>query len=232
MKYVVKTLKILAKTLAGIVVFLWCYVMAVGIGQSISVNSDYPHENADILCYVRNSGVHTDIILPVENKSFNWSSVLPKSDYEMAGARHEFIGFGWGDRGFFMETPTWDDLEVSTALNAMFAPSESVMHAFYYEGQPQPSSMLKAVYLTNEQYMKLVKFIRDSFEEAPENPTPLEVSGDYYAEDDRFYLGKGSYFFTYTCNVWTNQALKSCGVRTPIWSPFPEAIMDELSVQP
>jgi uncharacterized protein (TIGR02117 family) len=232
MKYLIKALKILGKTVVGFLVFGWCYVMAVGIGQAIVANAEYPLQNAEITCYVQNSGVHTDIIVPVITKSYNWNTILPPTDFEAGASDAQFIGFGWGDRGFFMETPTWDELEASTALSAMFWPSESVMHAFYEKSAPKLGPMVQEIKLTQEQYSKLVGFIRESFHETSANPTALTVAGDYYAANDRFYLGEGSYFFTYTCNVWTNQALKSCGVRTPAWSPFPEAIMNELSPQP
>jgi uncharacterized protein (TIGR02117 family) len=226
MKYLITTVKILAKTIAGIFVFLWCYVMAVGIGETIVVNDHSRTANGTVTCYVQNSGVHTDIIMPANTDDFSWTAVLPTDDYEQ-NTSFDYIGFGWGDRGFFMETPTWDDLKISTALGAMFWPSESVMHAFY-AAEPVAGPMVKEVMLTKDQYLQLVDFIRSSFAEAEENPTALAVMGDYYPANDRFYLGEGSYFFTYTCNVWTNQALKSCGVQTPVWSPFPDAIMQEL----
>ena len=128
-----------------------------------------------------------------------------------------------------METPTWDDLTVSTALYAMFWPSETVMHVSYTADKPEVGEMVRSFKLTEQQYLDLISYIKSSFDMSGENmPKPFEVEKDYYWQNDRFYPATGSYFCTFTCNTWTNQALKSAGVRTAFWAPFPERILDKL----
>ncbi|MFM7331368.1 MAG: DUF2459 domain-containing protein, partial [Brachymonas sp.] len=43
---------------------------------------------------------------------------------------------GWGDRNFFLNTPTWDDLTLSTALNATFGLGSAALHINYYKEVP------------------------------------------------------------------------------------------------
>lgn len=187
--------------------------------SSLYVNTDQPQERM-IEGYVLNSGVHTDLVLPVKTAAMDWSDTFPWEDFEPED-QYKFIAFGWGDRGFYMETPTWDDLKFGTALEAMLLPSESVMHVWYSSDLVLGDDDAKFT-MTGEQYQRLCAFIQASFSEA--SPKPLPTTADYYHQNDRFYLGEGSYFFTYTCNVWTNRALQEAGVKTPLWSPFPEPI--------
>lgn len=43
-----------------------------------------------------------------------------------------YIAFGWGDKGFYLDTPTWADLKFSTAFKAAFWMGQSAMHTTYY----------------------------------------------------------------------------------------------------
>lgn len=195
----------------------------------IPVNDNYNPEAGEIECFVVSTGVHTDVLVPVSTDVIDWTKQFPESDYEPILVGPEYVGFGWGDRGFFMETPTWDDLKVSTALTAMFLPSETVMHVFYSEDKPMEGKMVRSFKLTRHQYQQLVAFIKESFEVPDDKlPEPYVVEKDFYWQNDRFYPGSGSYFCTYTCNTWTNHALQAAGVRTALWTPFPERILDKL----
>jgi hypothetical protein len=44
-----------------------------------------------------------------------------------------YLAFGWGDKGFYLNTPEWADLKVSTALNAAFGLSSSAIHSTFYK---------------------------------------------------------------------------------------------------
>lgn len=229
-------MKIIKKIGRSILYFLLVLLFLLGtyifheiwVGK-IPVNASYDPNAGDIECFVVSTGVHTDVLVPVQSDVINWTEQFPVSDYEPISGDPKYVGFGWGDRGFFMETPTWDDLKVSTALNAMFLPSETVMHVFYSEETPKVGEMSRSFKLTKEQFQLLIQFIQESFEtNGQEKPKPYVVAKDYYWQNDRFYPGTGSYFCTYTCNTWTNNALEAAGVKTALWAPFPETILDKL----
>ena len=46
----------------------------------------------------------------------------------------------------------------------------------------------------------------------------------YYGNHDSFYEAKGNYSLFFTCNTWANNALKSAGLRTCLWTPFDKGI--------
>ena len=87
-------------------------------------------------------------------------SLLAPDAAPIDGATHYAIG--WGDRGFYLETPTWADLKASTALAAMFWPSGTVVHVTARR-EPAPSDQATRVVLTGEQYRVLCDAVAESF---------------------------------------------------------------------
>ena len=43
------------------------------------------------------------------------------------------ISIGWGDKGFYLDTPTWAELKLSTALIAGFGLGNAALHITYYD---------------------------------------------------------------------------------------------------
>ena len=106
------------------------YIAILLIGL-IPVNNDFvPAENG-VTIYVISNAVHADIIVPCENEVFNWNEPFGTTDFvgDVTGESH--VAIGWGDRGFFLETQTWDDFKLSTAVNALLVPSECCLHVSY-----------------------------------------------------------------------------------------------------
>ena len=68
-----------------------------------------------------------DLILPLSALDSSFAAALQPTE----DAR--YVAFGWGDRGFYLETPTWDDLKYSTVLKALFWHSPAVMHVSFYK---------------------------------------------------------------------------------------------------
>mgnify|MGYP001592618524 CR=1 FL=1 len=64
-------------------------------------------------------------------------------------------------------------------------------------------------------YQKLVVFINESFETESGLPIKIETNA-VYGKNDIFYESKGSYSLFYTCNSWTNQALKSANQKAAL----------------
>ncbi len=168
--------------------------------------------------YASSNGVHMDIIMH--------KSLFDRVFLEQLGALEgrDYIAIGWGDKGFYLYTPSWAELKVSTALIAGFLPSETVLHVTHYKAvDPQ----WKSIDLCDSQLQKLQKFILDSFKKDANNQIQL-LEGAGYHENDFFYQAIGAYTCFYTCNVWVNQALKKAEVKTAIWSPFDRGILKHL----
>ncbi|NRB53446.1 MAG: TIGR02117 family protein [Saprospiraceae bacterium] len=172
--------------------------------------------------YVTSNGIHLDIIVP---RTFfegeQWEGIdVPDAI--------QYIAVGWGDKGFYLETPTWADLKLSTALKALFWKSETAMHLTYYH---RVQSHWQKLELCPEQVHRLKAFLFHSFLKLDD--APLQVIPDAgYTKLDVFFEARGNYSIFRTCNNWANQALKAAQVKTAIWSPFDWGVLRHIERQP
>lgn len=118
MKHVRKTIKYLLRIVAGIFIFIGLYFIVAGIACCISVNDDFRQDGNGVTIAVISNGVHTDIAVPAKNDIEDWTKLFPYSDVRNADSSYRYASFGWGDKGFYIETPTWADLKASTAVKA------------------------------------------------------------------------------------------------------------------
>ncbi len=165
--------------------------------------------------FVTTNGVHLDVIVPSSFfKGDRWEGlVLPD--------HIQYVAIGWGDKGFYLETPTWDDLKLSTALKALFWDSETAMHLTYYR---RPLTDWKKLTLCPEQALALEEYVYASFQ-ITQSGQIVEIPGSGYTAQDVFFEAQGSYSIFRTCNNWANQALKAAQVRTALWAPFDWAVL-------
>ncbi len=206
---------------AALIVIAATYVTAAIALGALPVNSSFAESADGIPIYVRTNGVHAELILPTRAADIDWSVEHPPAHMRSLAEPHEWIAFGWGDRGFFAQTPTWADLRVVTALTALSGLSPGAMHVEYIES-PR-SYKAREIKISPEQYARLVAYIRASFER-DEAGRPKRAGFHGYFEYDAFYEASRSYKFWFTCNDWVRKALSETGVRAPIWSPFDTAL--------
>ncbi|HBO38902.1 MAG TPA: hypothetical protein DD638_09600, partial [Pasteurellaceae bacterium] len=60
----------------------------------------------DITIYLLSNGVHTDLVMPSKTEQKDWTSVFA-AENTLGGLPEQWIAVGWGDKGFYLETPTW-----------------------------------------------------------------------------------------------------------------------------
>jgi uncharacterized protein (TIGR02117 family) len=176
--------------------------------------------------FVRSNGVHTDFVLPVKSKFICWSNFLLYSDFKEANEKYDYISIGWGDKGFFIATPTWNDLKLSTAFNAAFGLSSTAMHVTYRQNAPQINQDCKRLLITDLQYKILVDYIISSFKK--NNSGFILIDHPGYTKNDRFYEANGVYSLFKTCNVWTSMGLQVIGEKTGVWSPLANGILQNI----
>jgi len=227
MIYLTKVLYLLLYSLEMILLFFSTYLTIVLVGLSIPLNTDYNPENGEIEIFVTSNGVHTDVWLPVKTKYKNWTNFIETNSFSGLCQNPEFISIGWGDKGFFLDTPEWSDLTLSTALNAAFLPSATAMHVAYHLERPSESENIKRCIITKEKYNELIQFIQQSFM-TNDSKKPILIANVGYTRLDNFYEAKGSYHLFKTCNTWTNDALAIAGVRTSFLALFDKGIMRHL----
>lgn len=201
------------------------FALAFGLGR-IPVNADWKPPATGVEIYVHSNGVHTDLVLPLRSPGCDWAVRLPLEHFPSSDPGAPWVEIGWGDRGFYLEAAKWSDVRVTTVLHALSSLGGTLMHvARTY--QPLESDECRKVLLTQEQYAKLASFVEGSFaRDAVGRFVP--VPGRSYWGTDAFYEAIGRYSVFYTCNSWTNEALKLAGVRSGLWAPLVDGVMCHL----
>lgn len=208
----------LGRTLLGIVVFVALYFAAAWILSRIGVKEERGH-NSDLTIYIWSNGVHTDIVMPARHRLRDWPASLPFDNTRGGDTSAQWLGLGWGDRGFYLETPTWADLKFSTAFKACFWLGRSAVHATYYR-QVRESKDCVAMQISEKQYARLLRYMDETFDPGADGRPVVIPTNAQYSEADAFYEAKDRYSFLKTCNVWANSALKACGEKAAVWAPF------------
>ena len=211
MKILNKFFVIFKKLFLGILLFLFIYALCAFLFSKITVNSDVENQSKDVTIYIKTNGVHTDIIVPVKNEIKNWSSQIIFKNTKSKDTTAKYLAFGWGDKGFYLDTPEWSDLKASTAFNAAFALGNSAIHTTFYKSIKENKDCVKII-ISKENYQELVAYMEDSFL-FDTNQNPIFIPAATYGKNDSFYEAKGKYNLFHTCNSWANNALKSANQK-------------------
>lgn len=222
-------MKIVFKILNYILIFIGLVVLYIGIATAISyipVNSDQSvYENQNHTVYILTNGVHTDIALPFRNAVYDWSQQLDPSVTPGRNSGAAWVSFGWGDRGFYLQTPEWKDLTLPVALKAVTGLSKSAMHVTYYSSMVSGEDCV-AIKLNEEQYTRLCAFITERFD-LQDSRFRLIDTDQNYGLNDVFYEARGSYNLFYTCNTWANNALKAAGLKASLFTLWDKGIFHQ-----
>lgn len=204
-----------------VVLLLALYLLVVLIGL-IPVNNDFAPTADGVEILVASTAIHADLVLPIRNDVVDWSQHLAPRDFAAAvrGATH--VAFGWGNKEFYVDTPTWGDLKAGTAFRAVFWPSATCMHVHHWE-RPDIPADARQTRISPEQYQRLVDHILASFQR-DESGRFLLIAGGAYGANDAFYHANGDYHAFRTCNCWVGEGLKAAGVRTGWFTPLPRTV--------
>jgi len=197
------------------------YLLA-GIGGSlIPANSGWRQPDTGIEIFVYDNGVHTGLVLPRANAVADWSELVRPEDLGEQHHASEYLLFGWGDRVFYLETPSWSDLRPRTALTALFGSEAALIHVDHV-ATPVPADNMRSIIVTPQQYARIANAIRADFaRDASGSAQP--VTG--YGVSDVFYEAHGRYSAIRTCNEWTGGILRQSGIRVGVWTPFNFGVM-------
>lgn len=203
---------------AGVGALLLLYAAAGLIGGALPVNADRRPPSRGIMVFVESNGVHTGIVVPKVAAGIDWRDMArPEHLADPRYGAHPYLSFGWGDRAFYLETPTWGDVKPSTVLAAAFGSGDTLVHLDHLP-RPAPTDDVRALLLSPTEYHRLAAFIRATVADRPRRHPG-------YGPYDAFYTGRGRYSVARTCNSWTGEALAHAGVRVGRWTPFPATVM-------
>ncbi len=159
--------------------------------------------------YILYDSMHSDIVLKLENSKVDWNRLLPQV---VQGRKRGYLAFGWGDKETYLNTPTWDDLKLSTALKALFLNTPSLLHVAYYKDINYYQT--KELALTQKQFDSLEQILKREFSKVPH----YEAKG--FGRDDAFYSSNRVYNAIKTCNSWSGDRLREANIGMSYWTPF------------
>lgn len=221
-----KILRIILKTIGVIIGLLIIYVIAGLTLYRIPVNKnvDYKSPN-DVTIYLLSNGIHTDVVVPVKNEIMDWNQFIKPQHTDAKDSTYPFVGIGWGDKGFYLQTPEWKDLKASVALKAAFHLSTAAIHATFHRSVDTTLEKSAVLNISKKNYTDLVEFIKNNFLlDSAGSSIHIPSVNDGYGDNDAFYEAKGSYSFFYTCNTWTNNALKAAHQKAALWTLLDKGI--------
>lgn len=209
---------------AAILALPLAYLLAALILGLVPANVAWSEPRQGVTVYLRTNGVHTWIVVPKVTPVIDWRRYAPGEhlgDPRWGAADH--VAFGYGNREFYLNTPTWADLSPRTAALALFGSGPSLLHV-EHDHRPQPDEYTRPIRISMGQYRRLADYIRRRFRLDPQGRT-MPLIGRGYNGWDMFYEANGGYSFVMTCNEWTGRALRHAGIRTGLWTPFAQSIM-------
>jgi uncharacterized protein (TIGR02117 family) len=192
-----------------------CGTLSRGIGSKVLTEGESKN-----LIHVASHGWHTGIILQPEHLNRHVPSLVERFP------QADFYEVGWGDAGFYQA----NKITLKISLNAVFLPSDTVVHLVGFEGDPVEyfsTSDVKEVRLSDEGMESLGRFVASSF--AKDCAGQSQKLGPGLYGDSQFYRGEGRYHLFNGCNKWTAKALRSGGMEiNPLLKITSASVMDEI----
>lgn len=221
MKNVLHSIKLM---LRYFVLFVIVYLLAAYLVPKIAVNKHKLKQQEKITIYIQTNGVHTDVVVPARTKLKDWTKTILYKQTLAADSTYNYLAFGWGDRAFYLETPTWAELKPANAFKAAFWLGKTAMHTVYQKDM-QEGKQCKKIQLNVLEYEALLAYIEASFAKNNKELIPIDTTV-HYNNTDAFYEANYHYSLFNTCNTWTNNALKSCNQKACLWTPHQKGIFD------
>jgi uncharacterized protein (TIGR02117 family) len=211
--------------LAALFAVLLVYLLLALVLGLVPVNRNFAESTDGIAIYLRTNGVHAEIVVPTQAAGVDWSVDHPPQHFRRVAAPLPWVAFGWGDRDFYLSTPTWRELRFRTAFVALSGLGQGAMHVEYL-ARPEAYASQR-VRVSAAQYDKLVAYLRGSFRR-DEQGRPIRIDAPGYFDTDAFYEAIPVYIFWFTCNDWVRRGLIESGLRAPAWSPFDRPLFWQL----
>lgn len=160
--------------------------------------------------YLSTNGVHLEMIV---HKNDLDPAIL---NGQVFNNEAQFFSFGWGDKNFYVETPTWEDLTFMNGFCALFINTSTLIHVTRYKKIGQDWVEIK---ISSAQLTKMNQYINNAFR-VDDNAQKILLPGLGYYKNDDFYEANGNYNCFRTCNTWINNAFKESDIEACMWTPY------------
>ncbi len=215
-------LRLIGRCLLILSALLFAYGLAAAALSHVSINRDFRPAAEGIVIAVIDNGVHVDIVTPVSADDRDWRSILPEGSIP-EGAN--WIGFGWGAKAFYLNTPTWADFDPWFGMQALFGIGGATVRTHFRDALYETPATTVIV-LTPRQYAALTAAIADAMTLGADGRA-MALAHPGYGRD-LFLEAHGRYSPILTCNEWASRTLATAGVKTAFWSPFPNGVAPRL----
>ncbi len=219
---------ILLKIIESIFALILLWGCAAFLLPEIPVNKNFRacSDQDCLTIYLRSNGMHTDIVFPVETEIFTWNSIFPYTTFHGVDTTFQYVAVGWGSKEFYLNTPTWDDVKISSALKAASGMDGTAIHVSYLKRPPSITDGYgQSIQISGEQYQIMLNYI-DAALQKDQQDQPILITNPGYDEYDNYYEAKGRYSVFKTCNVWTSDCLKKAGIRNGFWTPLAASVIE------
>ena len=201
--------------IAAAVAFVALYALAaLAFAEFPRAGRPVAQDAAFVDAFVCATAVHTDIVLPLRDREAEWRRLFGEAT--QAAPDTAYLAIGWGDYGFYHDTPTWADLRAATVLRALFGLGPTTIHV---RAVRRPTERNPCVRLHMDQAGDdaLLAFVTASTVlDASGRAVPLEA----VEPGEAFYAAQGRYGPFHTCNAWASKALAAAGQPTALFAPF------------
>ena len=213
----IKTIKFILKFLIFLIFTTVTYFLTAYLLTLLATKGTKKSKKTETI-YILYDTMHSDIVL--NTKSIT-NKKLTKKLKKIIKQREGYLAFGWGDKETYLNTPTWNDIKISTSLKALFINTPSLMHVSFYKRIDRFIN-IKKIELSKEQKTELEISILNSFD--------LENNNSYkgYGREDIFYSSVYKYNLFNTCNTWTGDQLREANVSMSYWTPLSSNIINSL----
>ena len=200
-----------------IIIFVFFYGLITLLGGLIPVNQGRVAPSEGERIYLLNNGYHIALVLPRDSCPY---SEIFDTHFDLSGKGGYFY-FGWGEKEFYLGTPTVRNIDIIMAIKALFSPSSAVLEVLYIQtlssDQPGASSFL----VTEDELSDLYEYVKKYFIDS--HGFPEQISSDDIDQafhGSIFFEASGVYSLFNTCNNWTSRGLRKAGINTHLWTPF------------
>ncbi len=222
-----RTARLLAKLAGGLLLgvllavalFLLASMVGALVPRSTPVAAAQAHAGEigeRVTIHLLSGLLHTDIVLPANEKVRARFPELMKTRLPMANPRLTNLSFGWGSKAFYTTAGTYGDVRISTAWTAATGDT-SVIRVVGLPDLP-PAENVSKVELTAEGFDRLLEAIAGTFDRDGDGKAKYlpEFS---IGQPDAFFSARGYFHLFNPCNQWTGEMLATGDVATGRWTP-------------
>jgi uncharacterized protein (TIGR02117 family) len=210
-------LRIIKNLLLALLIVVILYGILIFAGAIIPVNADRPLPLKGDQIYLLNNGYHIALVLPRDSCPYGEVFDVPLNLSGQGG----YFYFGWGDRQFYLGTPTVRNIDLSMAIKALFSPSSAVLEVLYFHTLSSDQPGVSSLFVTDDELSDLYGYIKKYFIDPYGLPQQIPSDDiDQAFQGSIFFEANGVYSLFNTCNNWTSRGLKQAGLNTHLWTPF------------